>query len=329
VSADASGGLGNVAASAAAITVAGLETAHAGAGGNVDLKAAGPLTVLPYALLETGAGTISLAAGVNADGTGSSTGGKLSIGSGATVVSDNAGSDAISLRGTDIDIASGPDPAVVGAHRIVGGATPKDPLTGLKTPTALAFDAQGNVYVSNTNGTTVSVFRPDGSLKATLTGLSGPGPLSFDAQGNLFVLNEVAGTVSKFAPGSTSPTFSHRVAESTDVPCGGRPPGPPRRLTRKPPMTPRFLLRRRDGSKARPGAPRPPARPRLEALEDRLAPAAQLTYGGPGSVLRLQETVIGSTPAVVISFPSRRPACSGSTSGRRRLTPAPRARRRV
>ena len=40
------------------------------------------------------------------------------------------------------------------------------------------------------------------------------------------------------------------------------------------------------------------------ALENRLAPAVQLTYGGPGSVLRLQETAVGSTPAVVISEPT-------------------------
>src|SRR5262249_19800234 len=188
---DASGGLGNVAASAGVITVAGLDIARTGAGGNVDLKAAGALTAASNAQLETGARKISPAAGVTADGTGSSSGGELSIGSGATVVSDNAGSDAITLRGTDIDIASGPDPAVVGAHRIVGTATPKEPLSGLDTPTALAFDAQGNVYVPSPNGTSVSGFRPDGSLKTTPTDLSGPGPLPFDAQGTPIRLTEV------------------------------------------------------------------------------------------------------------------------------------------
>jgi hypothetical protein len=88
--------------------VTGLDTAHAGAGsGNVDLTAAGALTVASGALLETGTGKISLAAGVNADGTGSSGGGVLSIGHGATVVSDNTDSDAIILRGSDINIATG------------------------------------------------------------------------------------------------------------------------------------------------------------------------------------------------------------------------------
>src|SRR5262245_48236703 len=46
------------------------------------------------------------------------------------------------------------------------------------------------------------------------------------------------------------------------------------------------------------------SRPALEALEDRLAPAVQLSYGGPGSALSLQELVSGATPAVSISEPN-------------------------
>src|SRR5262249_24968086 len=101
--ADASGGLGNVAASAAVITVTGLDTAHAGAASSsVDLRAAGALTVAAGARVATGMGKLALEAGVNADGTGSSGGGKLTIAGGATVVSDNAAGDAITLRGTTI-----------------------------------------------------------------------------------------------------------------------------------------------------------------------------------------------------------------------------------
>src|SRR5262245_59806951 len=97
-----SGGLGNVTASAGTITVTGLDTSHASAGnGNVDLKAAGALMVANRAVLETGTGTISLAGGVNPDGTASGDSGILLIDSGATVVSDNTDSSAITLRGTD------------------------------------------------------------------------------------------------------------------------------------------------------------------------------------------------------------------------------------
>src|SRR5262249_6946861 len=161
---NAFGGLGDVAASAAAITVTGLNTSQASAGqSNVDLRAAGPLTVAGGALLETGAGTIALAAGGKPDGTGSGGGGALAIGSGATVVSDNAGSDAITLRGSDLNIATGFNPAVVGAHRIPS-TTPSAPLSGLDAPQALAFDAQGNLYVANYGFDTVSKFDPNGTL---------------------------------------------------------------------------------------------------------------------------------------------------------------------
>jgi sugar lactone lactonase YvrE len=211
VIADAAGGLGNVAVSAGVISVTGLDTAHAGAGnGNVDLRAAGALTVASDALLEPGTVKISLAAGVNADGTGSSTGGKLSIAHGATVVSDNADSDAITLRGSDVDIATGANPALVGAHRILS-TTPTATLTGLDFPGALAFDAHGNLYVANVGNNTVSEFAPGRTTpSAILTGLDEPVSLAFDAQGNLYVANNgansVGTTVSVFAPGSTTPT---------------------------------------------------------------------------------------------------------------------------
>ena len=42
----------------------------------------------------------------------------------------------------------------------------------------------------------------------------------------------------------------------------------------------------------------------MEALEDRLAPAVQLTYGGPGVVLGLRELAGGATPAVTVSEPA-------------------------
>src|SRR5262245_20269566 len=146
VIANASGGLGNVAASAGVITVTGLDTSHAGAGnGDVDLKSAGALTVAEGALLDTGTGTLALAADVNADGTGNSNSGELVIARGATVVSANAGSSAITLRGAAIDIDSSANPALVGGRRDAQPTTPSATLTGLDGPQALAFDASGNL----------------------------------------------------------------------------------------------------------------------------------------------------------------------------------------
>src|SRR5262249_47878353 len=133
---------------AAGLTVAPDAQLLTGAG-TIALTAAAGLTMAQGALLMTGTGTISLAAGGNADGTGSTGGGTLSIGAGATVVSDDAGGDAITLRGSDVDIATGANAALVGAHHIVGGTTPTRTLTGLDGPSALAFDAAGNLYVAN------------------------------------------------------------------------------------------------------------------------------------------------------------------------------------
>src|SRR5262249_46419488 len=43
------------------------------------------------------------------------------------------------------------------------------------------------------------------------------------------------------------------------------------------------------------------ARPQMEVLEHRLAPAVQLLYTGPGSTLSLTEGMSGATPTVTIS----------------------------
>src|SRR5262249_52871571 len=198
VIANGTGGLGGVAASAGAITVAGLDTSHAGAGGgNVDLKSAGALTVAEGALLATGAGTLALAAGVDADGTGSSDGGVLFIADGATVGSANAGPDAITLRGADIEIDTGPNPGLVGAQRVHSSTPPiLAPVGGMHAPAAVAFDALGFLGVANSgaedlgSGSAVSLLAPGSPPPtATLTGLSGPRALAFDAHGNLFVAN--------------------------------------------------------------------------------------------------------------------------------------------
>jgi hypothetical protein len=121
--ADALGGLGNVTASAGTIRVTGqVDTSHAGAGnGNVDLKATGDLTmagepVLPHSAgLDTGSGTLALAADVNADGSGNNGVGALTVPAGEVVSSANTCSNAITLRGAAIHLGTGVTPALVGS----------------------------------------------------------------------------------------------------------------------------------------------------------------------------------------------------------------------
>ncbi len=98
-----------------------------------------------------------------------------------------------------------------------GATNPTSSLSGVVGPYALAFDAHGNLYVTNTGndnsiGTTVSVFAPGSTTPtSTLTGLYDPRDLAFDNSGRLYVLSakspdELSNTVSVFAPGSTTPT---------------------------------------------------------------------------------------------------------------------------
>ena len=96
----------------------------------LNVTAAAALTVAPKALLDTGTGTISLAADANAGGTGNTNSGELSIASSATVVTDNASTSAIRSQRYAIDIDTGPDPAVVGARRADLPSTPSTTLTG-------------------------------------------------------------------------------------------------------------------------------------------------------------------------------------------------------
>ncbi len=83
--------------------------------------------------------------------------------------------------------------------------TPSATLNGLDSPTSLAFDSRGNLYVvdqgQNGNGTTVSMFNPGANTPgATLTGLNYPQGLAFDGSGNLYVVNRGNNTVAKFSP---------------------------------------------------------------------------------------------------------------------------------
>jgi hypothetical protein len=203
--ADIRGGVGSISASAATINVTSVNTTYAKPG-DVSLTASGNLTVSTNGMIDTGDGTISLAADVNADGTGNSNTEVLTIDSGAVVVSSNASASAITLRGAQMSIATGSRPAVVGALPVLG-KTPSATLGGLGEPRALAFDADGNLFVANYSAGTVSEFAP-GSTKptATLSGVSHPVALVFDASGNLFVAGRFGKTVSEFAPGSTKPT---------------------------------------------------------------------------------------------------------------------------
>ena len=93
-----------------------------------------------------------------------------------------------------------------------GGSGPGGPATAINGPGGMAFDANGNLWVTNSDGSTGSVLEfsvtRDGSNNATaltqvgriVTGINSPSRLAFDAAGNLYVANIGSNNVTIYEP---------------------------------------------------------------------------------------------------------------------------------
>ena len=115
-----------------------------------------------------------------------------------------------------------------GASQLTNSGSPAPMVTlsaassSLDGPFGLAFDPQGNLWVTNRNANTVVLFgatqlgasgspTPLVTLSASGGSLSGPSSLAFDASGNLWVANEIGRSVVQFgasqlrASGSPTP----------------------------------------------------------------------------------------------------------------------------
>src|SRR5437667_186975 len=80
--------------------------------------------------------------------------------------------------------------------------------TNLATPTGLALDNAGNLYVANWGGTILK-FDSGGNVSRFATaGVSQPYGLAFDGNGNLYVANNANNTIEKFDSGGHGSLFA-------------------------------------------------------------------------------------------------------------------------
>ena len=74
-------------------------------------------------------------------------------------------------------------------------------ISGFTTPTGLAFDSSGNLYVADFATGQINKFSSSGaSLGAFASGLNSPTEITFDSAGDLFVSNTFANGVEEFSP---------------------------------------------------------------------------------------------------------------------------------
>ncbi len=95
--------------------------------------------------------------------------------------------------------------------------------TGYFSLNAIAFDAAGNLYVSqaiNPDGspaTTIEKITPAGSVSVFATNVNGPLGLAVDSHGNLFVANFGDNSIDKITPSGSLSVFATGLSEPTGL----------------------------------------------------------------------------------------------------------------
>ena len=142
--------------------------------GPLDVSALGNLNVLANATIDAGTGTISLAADVNAAGTGNDGVGTLSIQAGGGIYAAS-----INLRGAGMSIdptatvgnsVSGSVVSTLAGSGLSGSNDGRGSAASFAFPFGVAVDSQGNVYVADTDNNEIRKITPAGEV-STLAGL--------------------------------------------------------------------------------------------------------------------------------------------------------------
>ncbi len=104
-------------------------------------------------------------------------------------------------------VADGSSGVLIYDPKVANGSPIGSITNGVSTPSGVAVDKKGNVYVANEASNTVTVYAP-GSSTPSLTissGISSPYGVGVDSKGNVFVSNLGTNDVTAYAAGSTSP----------------------------------------------------------------------------------------------------------------------------
>jgi sugar lactone lactonase YvrE len=96
-------------------------------------------------------------------------------------------------------------------------STPSTFATGLSSPAGMAFDAAGDLFVSNTSNGTISEITPSGVVTTFASGLGEPEGLVFGSNGNLFVAGGTSNKIYEITPGGVVSTFA---SSNLDAPVG-------------------------------------------------------------------------------------------------------------
>jgi sugar lactone lactonase YvrE len=224
---DLNAGVATITVSAGTIAVAGVNTFNAN--GNVSLSATGNLTVNASATINTGTGTLSLAADTTAAGAGYNGTGTLVVQANSTI---NASS--ITLRGAAMSIdptaavgsaiqVGGVVSTLAGTSGLYGSSNGTGSAARFNSPSGVAVDSAGDVYVADENNDAIRKITPAGVVTtlAGLPGISGsyngtgstatfdlPDSVAVDSAGNAYVADTYNQEIRKITPAGVVTTLA-------------------------------------------------------------------------------------------------------------------------
>jgi DNA-binding beta-propeller fold protein YncE len=89
--------------------------------------------------------------------------------------------------------------------------------TGFSSPSGVAVDSSGNVYVGDQGNNLVSKITPGGSVSTLATGLNNPRGVAVDSSGNVYVADQNNNRIAKITPGGSVSNFATGITAPIGV----------------------------------------------------------------------------------------------------------------